>query len=111
MSTSIWGKETKTSREEERWEDKLSGYQIRGWRAVSVAGLQGEGSPKMRVRSQTLVIMIIFTSFIIFVRDTLSRGPLNKNNEIWLSIDDALVKHTYEQIEGPPIGVPKKYYE
>ena len=33
--------------------NKLSGCQIRGWRAVSASGLQGRGSPKRSVFSQT----------------------------------------------------------
>ena len=39
--------------QEDVWEDKLLGSQIRGREAVSPTGLQGEGSPKNSVCSQT----------------------------------------------------------
>ena len=37
------------SGEEDVWEDKLSEHLIRGWRAISAAGLQGKGSYKRNV--------------------------------------------------------------
>ena len=37
-------KKHNSSREKDTSEDALSGHHIRGWRAVSVAGLQGKGS-------------------------------------------------------------------
>ena len=38
-----------SSGEKDRWEDRLSEHQIRGWRAVSTAGLHDQGSHKRSV--------------------------------------------------------------
>ena len=40
------------------WEDKLSEKQIRGWRAVSAAGLQGKGLRKRSVFLSQTPVMI-----------------------------------------------------
>ena len=42
-------KRNHSSGEEEPWESQLEEHQIRGWRRVSAAVLQGEGSPKRSV--------------------------------------------------------------
>ena len=48
-----------TSGDEDVWEDKLSGHRIRGWRAVSAAGLQGKGLPERSVFSQTPAAILL----------------------------------------------------
>ena len=45
--SSVWfGSMWQSSGESYMWEDKLSECQIRGWNAVSAAGLHGEGLRK-----------------------------------------------------------------
>ena len=46
-----------SSGEENMWEDKLSEYQIRGWRAVFPIGSHGEASHKRSVFSETPVFV------------------------------------------------------
>ena len=43
------------SGEEDPWENKLAEHQIKGWIIIDVAVLQGKGSQKSSVSSQTLV--------------------------------------------------------
>ena len=61
--TGVCGENEHSSGEKHTWEDKLSECQIRGWRAVSAAGLHGKGSPQRNVFSQTLVASFALMGF------------------------------------------------
>ena len=72
-----------SSGEENRWKDRLSERQIRGWRAVSAAGLHGQGSCKRNV--------VLFT-------DTGVRDP--RFMSMWLSLCCVFTILRYRCFEG-----------
>ena len=60
-------KKENSSGEEDVWKHFLSEHQIRGWRAVSAAGLQGNGSHERSVFSQTPVSLRLLLMRVLFL--------------------------------------------